>query len=151
MNKTNTEAASGLEKLICFSVYSAEHAFNQLYRTLLGDLGLTYPQYLVLTLLWSKDDRSVSEIGSALRLQSNTLTPLLKRLEALEFVARKRDPEDERVVRITLTRRGRALKAKAADIPQCVGRATGLTAGELKDAITLLDRLRDNVEKAASA
>jgi len=151
MNKTNTEAAAGLETLICFSVYSAEHAFNQLYRTLLGELGLTYPQYLVLTLLWSRNDRSVGEIGSALRLQSNTLTPLLKRLEALDFVARKRDPEDERVVRITLTRRGRALEAKAAGVPQCVGQATGLTAGEMQDAIALLDRLRGNVEKAATS
>ncbi|GAB4356648.1 MAG: MarR family transcriptional regulator [Oricola sp.] len=150
MKQENGSPDAPLGSLICFSVYSAEHAFNQLYRGLLGELGLTYPQYLVLTLLWAKDDRTVSELGSALRLQSNTLTPLLKRLEALRLVARRRDREDERVVRVTLTGQGRSLQERAAEIPQCVGRATGLSARELEDAIALLNRLRDSVEMAAN-
>lgn len=137
--------------LLCFAVYSAEHAFTQLYRPLLAEMGLTYPQYLVMVLLWEEDDRSVGDLGQALRLQSNTLTPLLKRLEATGLVSRRRDAEDERVVRIALTDRGRALQEKAAHVKACVGAATGLSLEEIKAAVALISRLRDNVSTAAEA
>lgn len=149
MNDTTTTNDAALANLLCFSIYSTEHAFNQLYRPLLADMGLTYPQYLVMTLLWAQDDRTVRELGQALHLQSNTLTPLLKRLEALDLVTRRRDADDERVVRIGLTRRGRGLQAAASKIPDCVAKATGLSAKELGDAIAMLNTLRDRVAQNA--
>lgn len=151
MNDTPTTKDAALANLLCFSIYSAEHAFNQLYRPLLADMGLTYPQYLVMTLLWAQDDRTVRELGQALHLQSNTLTPLLKRLEALELITRRRDANDERVVRIRLTRQGRSLQAAARKIPDCIAEATGLTARELRDAITMLNTLRDRVAQSATS
>src|SRR3954469_25461141 len=113
-------AATGpllLANQLCFAVYSTAHAFNRVYKPLLDALGLTYPQYLVMLVLWQEDDVLVKAIGERLFLDSGTLTPLLKRLEASELIARTRDEGDERQVRITLTRQGRALKKKAQDIP----------------------------------
>ena len=98
---------NGLADYLCFSTYSANLAFNRVYKPLLDALGLTYPQYLALVLLWAEDDQTVGQLGDKLFLESNTLTPLLKRLEALGHVARSRDPKDERVVRIRLTDKGR--------------------------------------------
>ncbi|MCF3933088.1 MarR family transcriptional regulator [Acuticoccus sp. M5D2P5] len=140
-----SDEESALGDLLCFSIYSAEHAFSQLYRPLLAELGLTYPQYLVLLLLWQRDGRTVGELGRALRLQSNTLTPMLKRLESLGLIGRRRDPADERVVRVDLTEAGRALRARSIDIPECVAAATGLSADELRYATDLVNRLRDHV------
>ncbi|SMF70624.1 DNA-binding transcriptional regulator, MarR family [Tistlia consotensis] len=151
MNDVRTEKDAALADLLCFSIYSAEHAFTQLYRPLLEGMGLTYPQYLVMTLLWARDDRTVRDLGQALHLQSNTLTPLLKRLEALELVTRRRDETDERVVRIRLTGRGRSLRKGAAAIPDCVAEATGLSPDALRDAIALLDRLRDSLAACGKA
>lgn len=131
MKQATSDISNGLEDLLCFSVYSLGHAFNQLYRPLLADLGVTYPQYLVLTVLWTKGDQTVSDLGNALSLKSNTLTPLLKRLEVLEQVTRHRDEVDERVVRITLTQSGRDLKQKSKKIPDCILRASGLSVAEL--------------------
>ena len=146
MHDESGEAA--LADLLCFSVYSANHAFNQLYAPLLAELGLTYPQYLVMRLLWDRDDRSVRALGRALQLRSNTLTPLLKRLEALGLVTRRRDPADERVVRIALTAPGRALAGRAAGIPGCIAAATGLSPRELEETIGLINRLRDRLRAA---
>ena len=109
-----------LDEFLCFSIYSVGHAFNQFYRPVLDKVGLTYPQYLAMVALWSQDRQTVKELGKALFLESNTLTPMLKRLEALGYVTRMRDAEDERQVRICLTKEGRALRAKAAEIPACV-------------------------------
>ncbi|MBX2853951.1 MAG: MarR family transcriptional regulator [Rhodobacteraceae bacterium] len=148
MNELREKKDPALGDLLCFSIYSAEHAFTQLYRPQLAELGLTYPQYLVMTLLWDRDDRTVRDLGGALHLQSNTLTPLLKRLEALGHVSRSRDLNDERVVRIRLTDKGKALKTGAADIPNCIGHATGMSPEELRSAIKLIDRLRHNVSRA---
>lgn len=150
MDDADEKTDPALRDLLCFSIYATEHAFMQLYRPLLAGLELTYPQYLVMTLLWARDDRTVGELGAAVRLQSNTLTPLLKRLETVGLVSRSRDPKDERVVRIRLTERGRNLQEKAADIPNCVGRATGLSAEEIKEAISVIDRLRRNVARGAT-
>jgi MarR family transcriptional regulator, organic hydroperoxide resistance regulator len=134
-----------LSNQLCFAVYSAAHAFNAVYRPLLDKLGLTYPQYLAMLVLWERDGQTVKEIGEKLFLDSGTLTPLLKRLEAARLVRRARDPEDERQVRITLTDAGQALREKAAGIPVAIGCATGKQVGEIErirnDVLALRDAL----------
>src|SRR3954462_10871670 len=99
-----------LDNQLCFALYSASLAMTKLYKPLLDELGLTYPQYLVMLVLWERDGLTVSEIGERLSLDSGTLTPLLKRLEAAELVSRIRDTDDERRVHIRLTAAGRRLK-----------------------------------------
>ncbi len=142
MTKAFENARTGdvlrLDNQLCFAVYAAAHAFNATYKPLLEPLGLTYPQYLVMLVLWQEDGVTVSEIGSRLGLDSGTLTPLLKRLETAGLISRLRDAADERQVRITLTAPGRALKQKAKGIPQQLLCASGLT---LKDIGTLRSRL----------
>lgn len=134
---------------LCFAAYSTAHAFNRLYKPLVDALGLTYPQYLVMLTLWETDDRSVKEIGERLLLDSGTLTPLLKRLEAGGLVRRTRDRADERIVRITLTDEGRALRERAKAVPHRVGQAVGMPLeglGALRDQLLAL---RDRLNAAA--
>jgi DNA-binding MarR family transcriptional regulator len=135
-----TPPAPTVDDLLCFAVYSAGLAFNQFYRPLLSELGLTYPQYLVMLTLGAKDGLTVSEIGEQLHLESNTLTPLLKRLEAMGHIRRSRDSADERQVRITLTDQGRNLTGLAADMPACVSSALKLPPAQMT---ALLDALHD--------
>jgi DNA-binding MarR family transcriptional regulator len=116
-----------IDQMLCFAVYSAGHAFTRFYKPRLDALDLTYPQYLVFLVLWEKDDLTVKALGERLFLDSGTITPLIKRLEARGLVERRRDEDDERQVRIRLTAEGRALKGKAAAIPLAVGQGTGLT------------------------
>jgi len=134
-----------LDNQICFAVYSAAHAFNRVYKPLLDRLGLTYPQYLVMLVLWERDDVPVRDIGEKLFLDSGTLTPLLKRLEAAHLVKRTRSSEDERQVLIALTSQGHALKEKARAVPQSILAASDCSVSELvamKDEIVALrDRL----------
>src|SRR5882757_4201643 len=134
-----------LDNQICFAVYSTAHAFNRVYKPLLDRLGLTYPQYLVMLALWERDDVPVKDLGERLFLDSGTLTPLLKRLEAAELVKRTRSTADERQVLIALTSRGRALREKARAVPQAILAASACSVGELlamKDEIVALrDRL----------
>lgn len=139
-----------LSELLCFAVYSASHAFTRFYKPLLKELGLTYPQYLVMIALWAEDDQIVSGLGRQLQLESNTLTPLLKRLEKLGFVARRRDDADERQVRVTLTDEGRALQKRAAAIPDCITDATALSADELDRLTAEIVLLRENLRRAAT-
>ncbi|WP_417767501.1 MarR family winged helix-turn-helix transcriptional regulator [Stappia sp.] len=127
-------------EMLCFSVYSASHAFTHLYRQALSGIGLTYPQYLVMLLLWRVDGRTVKDIGRHMDLESNTLTPLLKRLEGLGLIRRTRDRADERVVRVQLTEAGRQLEDAAREVPACIAAAVGLGAEEVAD---LARRLRD--------
>lgn len=134
-----------LGDFLCFSVYSTAHAFNQFYRPLLDAVGLTYPQYLVMVALWSKDARTVKDLGQALFLESNTLTPMLKRLEGLGYIARTRDPEDERQVRVRLTEEGRALRARAASIPGCVLDAVGMSPEDFVRLQAQLGAIRDRL------
>lgn len=135
-----------LQNMICFSLYSANHAMQKVYQPLLAPLGLTYPQYLVLMVLWDEDGRSVGDLGRALQLESNTLTPLLKRMEAQGLVTRARVPEDERQVRVSLTAKGRALQDESAALSGCIFDACGLALEDLtalRDQIVgLRDRLR---------
>jgi DNA-binding MarR family transcriptional regulator len=132
--------APSVDDLLCFAVYSAGLAFNQFYRPLLSELGLTYPQYLVMLTLGAKDDQTVRDIGQKLHLESNTLTPLLKRLEAMGHLERTRDTGDERQVRIRLTDQGRSLTGLAADVPACVSNALKLPPEQMD---SLLDALHD--------
>lgn len=116
-----------IDQMLCFAVYAAGHAFTRFYKPRLDALDLTYPQYLALLVLWERDDITVKALGERLFLDSGTITPLIKRLEARGLVKRKRDEDDERQVRITLTAEGRALKAKAEAVPLAVAHGTGLT------------------------
>jgi DNA-binding MarR family transcriptional regulator len=138
-----------LDDLVCFAVYSAGHAFNRVYKPLLDELGLTYPQYLVMVSLWDKNDQTVGELGELLFLESSTLTPLLKRLETVGYLTRSRDPSDERQVRIRLTNAGRALQKRARDIPRCILEATGLSIADLRRLQRDVSNLRQNLLKSA--
>jgi DNA-binding MarR family transcriptional regulator len=138
--------ALNLDEFLCFEVYSANHAFNRVYQPLLDKLHLTYPQYLVMVLLWERDGQTVGELGERLSLESNTLTPLLKRLEIIDHIKRDRDPEDERQVRARLTEKGRKLRAKALHIPGCILAASGLDARTAKQMMTGIATLRRALE-----
>jgi MarR family transcriptional regulator, organic hydroperoxide resistance regulator len=130
---------------LCFAIYSTAHAFNRVYKPLLDKLGLTYPQYLVMLALWERDGVPVKNLGERLFLDSGTLTPLLKRLEAAELVKRTRSTEDERQVLIALTSQGQALREKAKAVPQAILAASACSVTELSamknELVTLRDRL----------
>lgn len=130
---------------LCFALYSTLLGVNRVYRGLLDDLDLTYPQYLVLLVLWEKDGIGVTEICDELYLETTTITPLLKRLEARGLIHRRRSAEDERRVIVTLSDEGRALRAKAHHIPGCVAAAAGMPIEELVDLRTRLFALRANL------
>ncbi|WP_353174655.1 MarR family winged helix-turn-helix transcriptional regulator [Paracandidimonas soli] len=134
-----------LDNQLCFALYSASLAMNKVYRGLLKDLGLTYPQYLVMLVLWEQDGQTVSSIGQRLYLDSATLTPLLKRLEALQLVSRQRDPSDERQVIISLTGQGNALRERARHIPQAAMCATQRPTGKLAGLSRQLKKLREGL------
>ena len=134
-----------LNNQLCFALYSASLAMTKLYKPLLAQLGLTYPQYLVMLVLWEQDGITVSELGERLFLDSGTLTPLLKRLQASGLLARERDVQDERRVRITLTPQGRALRGDAEPIPACILQSTQCALPELLALTAQLQRLRDQL------
>src|SRR5215469_13409658 len=136
-----------LDNQICFAVYSAAHAFNRVYKPLLDSLGLTYPQYLVMLVLWEHDGVPVKDIGERLFLDSGTLTPLLKRLEATGVIKRTRSTEDERQVLIALTPQGQALKEKARAVPQSILAASDCSVGELIATKNEIVALRDRLNK----
>jgi DNA-binding MarR family transcriptional regulator len=138
-----------LEGMLCFALYATAHAFNRAYKPLLDALGLTYPQYLAMLVLWRRDGLTVKAIGERLRLDSGTLTPLLKRLEAMGLVSRARDAADERQLRVALTAKGRALHARAAAVPEAMRRALGCSAAELRGLEEQLHRLRARLDAAA--
>ena len=134
-----------LDNQFCFALYSASLAMTKTYKPLLDKLGLTYPQYLVMLVLWQEDGLLVKTIGEKLFLDSGTLTPLLKRLAASGFIVRARDLDDERQVRITLTREGRALKRRAQDIPQQVLCASGKSEQGIASLRAQLATIRDGL------
>ncbi|MFB0874509.1 MULTISPECIES: MarR family winged helix-turn-helix transcriptional regulator [unclassified Sphingobium] len=149
MTKTPPASARPVDPLddfLCFSLYGAGLAMNRIYKPLLEPFGITYPQYLVLVALHARDDRPVSDLGERLQLESNTLTPLLKRLEAAGLIERRRDSRDERVVRLSLTVAGRDIAGKALDcVPGEVLEATGLTSAELDTLNRSVAKLRDSL------
>ena len=134
-----------LDSQLCFALYSASLATTKLYKPVLEKLGLTYPQYLALLALWEQDGLAVNELGERLFLDSGTLTPLLKRMEAAGWLQRERASADERRVLVTLTPAGRALKRRALVVPQRLASATGCSAGELASLTTRLQQLRTQV------
>nr|WP_294813110.1 MarR family transcriptional regulator [uncultured Sphingomonas sp.] len=125
-----------LDDQLCYAIYSAGMAIQRLYKPLLDELGLTYPQYLVLNILWREDGQTVGGIAEQLALESSTLTPLLKRLEAAGLVRRTRNPDNERQVMIELTERGRALQPQAG----CLGEALLAASGQLPERLGELNR-----------
>jgi DNA-binding MarR family transcriptional regulator len=138
-----------LDNQICFAVYSAAHAFNRVYKPLLDRLRLTYPQYLVMLVLWERDGVAVKEIGERLHLDSGTLTPLLKRLEQAGLIKRTRSTEDERQVLIDLTSSGELLKDKARAVPPSILAASQCSVAELADVKDEIVALRDRLNAMA--
>ena len=132
-----------LDDQLCYAVYSAGMAIQRTYKPLLDGLGLTYPQYLVLNVLWREDKQTVGGIAEALALESSTLTPLLKRLEGAGLVRRTRNPDDERQVIIALTAEGRALRARAGCLADALLAGSGMSLAELGEINRQLKRLRD--------
>jgi len=137
-----------LDNQICFAVYSTAHAFNRIYKPLLEGLGLTYPQYLVMLVLWERDDVPLKDIGERLFLDSGTLTPLLKRMEAADLIKRTRSTEDERQVLIALTPKGHALKEKARAVPEGILASSACSIGELAAIKNEIVALRDRLNAA---
>ncbi|MBV1854168.1 MarR family winged helix-turn-helix transcriptional regulator [Catellatospora tritici] len=137
-----------LRKQVCFALYSASRALTALYRPVLDRLGLTYPQYLVMLVLWERGEVSVKALGEALQLDSGTLSPLLKRLEAAGLVVRARSARDERSVLVSLTPSGDVLRERATGIPRAIAEATGVPAPQLA---ALRDTLRAITEAAHEA
>ena len=138
-------ASPRLDDQLCFGLYSASRAVTSLYRVVLDDLGLTYPQYLVMLALWEHDHRLVKELGTELNLDSGTLSPLLKRLHAAGLVERNRQADDERAVMVSLSDAGKALRTKAAGVPAVIGDAMGLDEAGLARMRAELDRLTQSV------
>jgi DNA-binding MarR family transcriptional regulator len=148
--KPEGELASTLADFLCFAVYSANLAFGRAYKPLLDELGLTYLQYAALISLAEENNQTVGKLGEKLFLDSSTLTPLLKRLEVMGYVTRQRDLEDERRVRIGLTKAGRELRQKAFSRRTSLVEATGLTPDKFerlqRDLVTLRSNLLDSTE-----
>jgi MarR family transcriptional regulator, organic hydroperoxide resistance regulator len=149
--KQAADAPLLLGNQICFAIYSTAHAFNRVYKPLLDRLGLTYPQYLVMMALGERDDVAVKDIGERLFLDSGTLTPVLKRLEAGQLIKRTRNTADERQVLIALTSEGQALKEKARTVPHSILAASACSIAELSamknDLVALRDRLNAVLEE----
>jgi DNA-binding MarR family transcriptional regulator len=142
--------ALSLNVQLCFALYSTLLGVNKIYRKLLRQIDLTYPQYLVMLVLWERDHVNVSEICDQLYLETTTLTPLLKRLEARGLIRRERSAADERQVIVTLTKEGRALREKAKPIPECVAEAVGCSMKDISDLRQRLVKMRTSLFKAAA-
>lgn len=138
-----------LDSQLCFALYAASMAMTKRYKPLLAPLGLTYPQYIVLLVLWEGDGITVSQLGERLQLDSGTLTPLLKRLESAGHLQRLRDAADERRVLLHLTPAGRALRVRAAAVPPAIGRAVGCGLDEVSRLTARLHRLRDEIQRSS--
>ena len=130
-----------LENQLCFPIYALSREITAMYRPLLDELGLTYPQYLVLLVLWEEEHQTVNQLGEKLRLDSGTLTPLLKRLEQKGIVIRNRSTVDERVVNVSLTREGKALKNKAVCIPEQLADSLTITIDELVQLRSIINKI----------
>ncbi len=148
MGRTAVEQPARVDDQLCFALYSASKALTAAYRQALGELGLTYPQYLTMLAVWESDGRTVAELGRAIELDSGTLSPLLRRLETAGLLRRERSTVDERVVRVFVTRLGRELEPRAAVARARVEAATGFSAAEFVQLRTMLHRLRETVVAA---
>jgi DNA-binding MarR family transcriptional regulator len=151
MKSTDQPASADvkLSDFLCFAVYSANLAFGKAYKPILEELGLTYTQYITIIALWEEDNQTVGGLGEKLFLESNTLTPILKKLEAMGYLERRRDPEDERQVRVSLTKSGRKLREKGLNMD--LVEATGLAPDEFAQVQKAIARLRNNLIQAVRA
>ncbi|MEU0247775.1 MarR family transcriptional regulator [Streptomyces sp. NPDC006235] len=140
-----------LDQQICFSLHAASRAFNGVYRGILKDLGLTYPQYLVMLVLWEHGELPVKKLGEHLRLDSGTLSPLLKRLEAAGLVRRERSARDERSVEVRLTEEGTAMRRRALQVPRRIAASTGFGPEEIRALRARVDELTTALDAAALA
>lgn len=145
-----SDDALRLENQLCFAVHAASRAFDGVYRTLLKDSGLTYPQYLAMLVLWQHGPLAVKELGRHLRLDSGTLSPLVRRLESAGFVRRDRSATDERSVIVRLTPAGEDLRTTIADVPRAIARSTGLTRADAAALLRDVNALTAALENAAS-
>lgn len=134
------------ESMLCFDIYATHHAVCQVYQPLLSKLGLTYPQYLVMTILWEKDGQTVGQLGDRLDLASSTLTPLIKRMESQGLLERKRDKSDERKVRVKLSKAGLKLEDDASHVPGCVAVAFGLSIEQFVELHEMLGQVRQSLK-----
>ncbi|HLU55551.1 MAG TPA: MarR family transcriptional regulator [Pseudonocardia sp.] len=150
MAKAPPARSTPLDEQLCFALYAASRAMTSCYRPLLDAIGITYPQYLVLLVLWERGESTVTGIGKALQLETGTLSPLLKRLEAAGLITRTRRAGDERSVLVSLTAAGRELEARVVGAQIDVGAATGLTASEIADLRETLHRMSARLRAAAS-
>ena len=148
MGETALEQPARVDDQLCFALYSASKALTAAYRQALSELGLTYPQYLTMLAVWESDGRTVAELGRAIELDSGTLSPLLRRLEAAGLLRRERCAADERMVRVFVTPPGRELQPRAAAVRARVEAATGLSREEFVRLRSMLLRLRETVEAA---
>lgn len=148
--KTLATDALKLDNQLCFALYAASRAMTAAYRPLLEALGLTYPQYLVMLVLWETGGSTVKDLGTALRLDSGTLSPLLKRLEAAGLIMRRRSPDDERIVDVAPTEAGKALKQRALSIPHEVACRAGLSERDIAALRTELHRLESTLSAAVT-
>ena len=139
-----------LDHLICFAAYSASHAFSRFYRPTLDRLGLTYPQFVVMMVLWERQKTTMKALSEEVQLESNTLTPLLKKLEAAGLVRRTRNSEDERVLDVEVTEKGMALKMDAKVMALELAKASGETLEGVLDLQQRLVKMRRNIEKATA-
>lgn len=152
MKSTNQSASANakLSDFLCFAVYSANLAFGKAYKPILEELGLTYTQYITIIALWEENNQTVGSLGEKLFLESNTLTPILKKLEAAGYVQRQRDPDDERQVLVGLTKSGRRLREKglSMDLVEATGLAPDEFAKVQKAIVTLRNNLVKSVQEA---
>jgi DNA-binding MarR family transcriptional regulator len=129
-----------LENQLCFSIYAASRAITKVYRPFLDKLGITYPQYLVMLILWENETITLRDLGNKLYLDSGTLTPLLKRLESMEIIKRQRSTKDERILCVTITAKGLQMKQEAMKIPECV-------LGSINTDLAFLANLKSEIDK----
>ena len=148
--RTNSTDWLALDRQLCFALYSASLAMTKLYKPLLAPLGLTYPQYLVMLVLWETEGLTVNQIGERLALDSGTLTPLLKRLESAGLLQRLRDTSDERRVLLHLTPDGRALRTRARSVPSSIAGATACGLSEIADLTARLQQLRQQLTTSST-
>ena len=140
-----------LDELLCFAVYSTGFAFNRMYRRPLMRVGLTYPQFVVMAALWGRNSVAVGVLGTKLSLDTNTLTPLLKRLEAMGLIVRERSKQDERRVIVSLTEKGSRMRSEAGNILRCTFVAANMPAADFANLTRDIQALRRNLERAAEA
>lgn len=145
MPSPETDETPRLDDFLCFAIYSANLAYGRAYKPFLDELGITYTQWITIVALWEKGDQTVSGLGETLFLESNTLTPILKKLEAEGYLTRQRDPADERQVRVSLTEAGRRLRERG--LHRSLVAATGLPREDLDKVQKTVKAIRDNLSR----